>query len=175
MPRPTSNVWDHYLVLSENGIKKHVTCNYCNIEYKFAQAPRLKEHLVKCDNCPKDVKKYYKSRRKIKRFDVIECSPKSMSTSSTQKQTIFVSAGAAVKTRTTSTSTNATDATNDSELNITSMLPFPLSSTKNCRQITRAEIDTILDKASEVPLTLVKFDYWQVVFKLLNPSYTVPS
>lgn len=60
MPRHLSDVWEHYLVLSEADGKKHVTCSYCSSEYKYAMANKLKRHLLKCDKCPNDVKNVYK-------------------------------------------------------------------------------------------------------------------
>lgn len=59
MPRPSGDIWLHYHVLSEEGSKKHAACNYCGFSYKYANAQRMRDHLLKCVSCPTDAKKIY--------------------------------------------------------------------------------------------------------------------
>jgi hypothetical protein len=61
MPRSASAVWDNFLTLCESGGKKHVTCSYCNAQYKHATANKLREHLFKCKKCPNNVKNKFVS------------------------------------------------------------------------------------------------------------------
>ncbi|CAH0400141.1 unnamed protein product [Chilo suppressalis] len=159
MPRRFDSVWEHFLVVSERDRKKHVTCNYCDQEYKFAQSNRLKEHLMKCQQCPREVRVLYNSGKRNKlAFSTPLLSPStSQSTCTTES---------ALLTPSTSTTVMVPDS------------PLLLDNNNSSSQYSHEDVDTLLARAiyaSGVPLSLLQSEYWQEVFKLLNPTYTVPS
>ncbi|CAK1545017.1 unnamed protein product [Leptosia nina] len=52
-------VWNHFSLLDKQGNKKHVTCNYCSVEYTHSNATRLVVHLCRCPHCPDEVKQKF--------------------------------------------------------------------------------------------------------------------
>lgn len=166
MPRSSGSVWEHFLILSDSGGKKHVTCIYCNVQYKSAQATRLKEHVLKCNKCPIQVKKTYRPEKSNKRANIaptLTLSPPSRSSTSTTTDLLSAS---------TSNATTTYAAENTS---MPSDLEF---STREVLSVSHRDIDTVVARAiyaSGVPLSLLESEQWKDVFKLLSPSYKVPS
>lgn len=156
MPRAPGNIWDHFLIISDNDRKKHVLCNYCNLQYKHAMSNRLKQHLVKCKKCPSDVKKTVISDDYFNRA----------STSNLLNSTGSRTSNMLMANRTPTTAMTIPESE-------TSLQDAPSRGADN-----HENIDTALARAiyaSGAPLTLLESEYWQDVFKLLDPSYKVPS
>ncbi|KAL0901935.1 hypothetical protein ABMA27_007080 [Loxostege sticticalis] len=141
------------------------------MEYKFGQANRLKEHLVKCKNCPNDVKQLYKSENKRLKERVNGTSTPASSARTTVSPSNLIPIPVSTTPTPITPIVLPTNSSNNSELSFIESLP--ISSTN-----THEEADTALARAiyaSGVPLSLLESEYWQAVFKIFDPSYTVPS
>ncbi|KAL0851553.1 hypothetical protein ABMA28_007341 [Loxostege sticticalis] len=146
------------------------------MEYKFGQANRLKEHLVKCNNCPNDVKQLYKSENKrLKERVNVTSTPASPAPTSVSPSNLTPIPTITTPTPITPivlpTHSTTTNSSNNSEFSFIESLP---NSSTNTHEVA----DTALARAiyaSGVPLSLLESEYWQAVFKIFDPSYTVPS
>ncbi|CAG4982713.1 unnamed protein product [Colias eurytheme] len=162
MPRYIGAVWDYFLMLSESDNKKYVSCNYCNVQYKFAQATRLKEHLLKCKKCPIEVKKKFRPEKSDNRANITEIPVLSPASSSRSSACTSTASSSSATTLLQNTSTS-------SDLQ---------SSSRDVISYSHADVDTVVARAiyaSGVPLSLLECEYWKDVFNVLDPSYTVPS
>lgn len=176
MPRPISDVWEHFLVLCESDGKKHVTCSYCSMQYKHAMANKLKQHLLKCNKCPNDVKNLYKQNNIP---TILHSSPEETVSPPTFTSTTIAPSSSAMA---------PSPSPSWSAMEPLPVTPLPSSSKFNSdashnttfmtQTVCHNDINTALARAiyaSGQPMSLLESDHWKRLFHLFDPSYTVPS
>lgn len=53
MGKPKDKVWSLY----EQKRDQSISCKFCKINYKFANATKMKKHILVCSKCPNEAKK----------------------------------------------------------------------------------------------------------------------
>lgn len=165
MVRPSSSIWKYFTVEKNNG-KRIAYCKYCTMKYAFPNATRMKRHILCCRKCPRDIKQLFSSES----VDNIDEAPAMAHTSysqsaSTSNSSSSTTAIASCSQETFQQKSQAKTST------IASFLDKITSQNKE-------DIDTALARAiysSGTPLSITQNKYWQQAFKLIRPSYQLPS
>ncbi len=71
MPRTyTDPIWLHWTHKSGNGKKERVQCNYCKSNTQLKNAPKCKQHTIKCNKTPPNVKRVFITEEKNKKSKI---------------------------------------------------------------------------------------------------------
>jgi hypothetical protein len=61
--RPTSQIWECFIVSSNATGSQEAKCRYCDIVYRAPNPTRMRDHISRrCTKCPDDIRERYSSR-----------------------------------------------------------------------------------------------------------------
>lgn len=174
MVRPSSDIWQLFDI-EKTDKKSKAVCKFCCFKYAFPNATRMTNHILnQCSKCPLEIKQKYGNE--------IQSSSK-FSTSEDKESNKDILLEALEDTSLPSTSKNDTSSSSESPL------PSVKRKKASCQQTLSGFFDKIavsesskIDEAlaralyaSGAPFSLFKNKYWEQVFKMLRPSYQIPS
>lgn len=193
MVRPTSDIWALFdLTKTKDGKKSKATCKFCNLIYSFPNATRMTAHITKCIKCPKDIQNKFRDVKpqKYPAVQEVKCTTSTYIVAS-QKDAEDDSLSVERSTSTTSTISEI-ESTPSTSLS-SSVTPVSLNKRRKIAvsspSIMSKFVDTICQNESEkideaiaralyasgAPLSLLDNQYWTAAFKIIRPSYTLPS
>lgn len=180
MVRPSSDIWKLFDVEKTDNKPKAV-CKFCCFKYAFPNATRMTNHILnQCAKCPLEIKEKYDIGNKNKN--------PSNSTSSTSLTENFKNNEKTVTLledpNVPSTSSLSDNTTFESSLptkrrKVSCQQQQTLSGFFDKIAVTEsAKIDIAIARAlyaSGASFSFLKSKYWEEVFKMLRPSYQIPS
>jgi hypothetical protein len=168
MVRPSSLIWKHFRIEKSSG-KRIAHCKYCTIKYAFPNATRMRKHILCCQKCPIDIKQLFSS---VADDNPVPDEPQAVAPRSCTRSPTQTSGSSSF---TTASCSHDNETRQKCQMKQTSTIT---SFVDTITSKNKEDIDSVLARAiyaSGTPLSITENKYWQQAFKLIRPSYQLPS